>query len=85
MIIDLILDRRDGCNYDPSEFVESVREYIDIFPDTDAATIVDAFENKVEQAVKHALCGYILTEGYNPEICDYINSVSWLPDWWDMD
>ena len=84
MIIDLILDRKDGAEFDPCEFGCEVRDYSEVFPEL-AGPILEALESKCEQRVKHALCGYVLDEGYNPEICDYINSVVWLPDWWDQD
>ena len=83
MIIDLILDRRGGVAYDPAEFYNDVRGYVDIFPDTNSGSIAAALEGDCEQRVKLELCLYVLDGGYNPEICDYINSVSWLPDWWD--
>ena len=82
MIIDLILDRKDGAYYDPVEFGFQVAEYAGIFEC--AEPILKALENGTEKAVKLALCDYILSNGYNPEICSYVYSVSWLPDWWDM-
>ena len=83
MIIDLILDRRDGKSFDPCEFAFEVHDYARIFEC--AAPIISALESKCEQAVKHALCGYVLSGGYNPEICDYINGVCWTPAWWDAE
>ena len=84
MIIDLILDRKDGCSFDPVEFANEIQDYSDVFPEI-CAPILQALESKTEQRVKHALCGYVLEQEYNPEICDYINAVSWLPAWWDME
>lgn len=84
MIIDLILDRRDGVAYDPVLFAFDVNDYRETWPDL-AGPILDALSSKGETAVKKALCGYVLTAGYSPDICDYINSVSWLPTWWDLD
>lgn len=78
MIIDLILDRKDGQTYDPQRFADEIRDYCEVFPDTNAGAILDAMENGVEQRVRHELCEYIFAGDYNPEICDYINSVSWL-------
>jgi hypothetical protein len=83
MLIDLILDRRDGCKYDPVDFAFGVNDYAQIWPDL-CGPVLAALSSHVEQAVKHALCGYVLGAGYNPEICDYINSVAWLPAWWDL-
>ena len=77
MLIDLILDRRDGCKFDPVDFAFSVNDYAEIFDCV--RPVLAALSSHVEQAVKHALCGYVLGAGYNPEICDYINGVSWLP------
>ena len=83
MIIDLILDRRDGCGYDPALFAFDVNDYNNIFHD--AAGILAALVTKDENKVRAALCDYVRSEGCDPEICDYINSVYWLPAWWDMD
>lgn len=83
MLIDLILDRRDGCAYDPVMFAFSVNDYNETFPEI-CGPVLAALSSHVEQAVKYALCGYVLGGGYSPEICDYINSVSWLPAWWDL-
>lgn len=76
MIIDLILDRKDGAKYDKVLFVFEVNDYGETWPEL-AGPILEAFRTKMEQIVKHALCGYVLNAGYNPEICDYINSVKW--------
>ena len=85
MIIDLILDRRDRYPYDPGQFADEVCEYAETFDDDPTQqAIVEALKTGCEQRVKHALCGYVLDNGYAPEICDYINSVYWLPDWWDL-
>lgn len=77
MIIDLILDRRDGEAYDPKEFYMEVMEYSETWPDI-AFPIASAMDSGTEQDVKNELCGYVLECGYNPEICEYINSVNWL-------
>ena len=82
MIIDLILDRRGGVAYDPQQFYFDVLEYRDIWPEL-SDPITQALDGGTEEDVKKELCKYVTENGYNPEICDYINSVSWLPDWWD--
>jgi len=84
MIIDLILDRKDGAAFDPVEFGFEVMDYAETFPEI-AKPIIEALESKNEQRVRHALCGYVLDNGYAPEICDYINAESWLPAWWDAE
>lgn len=84
MIIDLILDRKDGRTYDPVQFYSEVLEYRGICPEL-SDPITRALDAGTEDDVKKALCEYVTGEGYAPEICDYINSVSWLPDWWDRD
>lgn len=40
--------------------------------------ITRAMDEQPEQVVKFELCRYVIENGYNPEICDYINSVNWL-------
>lgn len=77
MIIDLILDRQDGREYDPREFYREILDYSEVFPEL-ADPIVLAIEKGPEQVVKFELCRYIIDGGLNPEICDYINSVAWL-------
>lgn len=83
MLIDIILDRRDGSDFDPCTFAFEVHDYCDIFPDL--RPILDALASRQETRVKTALCNYVTGQGYNPEICDYINSVSWCPAWWDAE
>lgn len=77
MIIDLILDRKDGYKYNPKEFYNEVMEYGDIWPEL-ADPITRAMDSGTEQDVKNELCLYITKCGYNPQICNYINSVEWL-------
>ena len=76
MIIDLILDRKDGNEYNAREFYYEVLEY-------ESTCISDreisrAMDGGTEQDVKKALCDYVINQGYNSEICYYINSVNWL-------
>lgn len=94
MIIDCILDRKDNDRdiaagythvrngytgeliplaYNPHNFYRSVLAYGDIGDD-----ITAAMDYGTETDVQNALCGYILENGYNPEICEYIRSVNWL-------
>jgi len=76
MIIDLILDRRDGSPYNPISFYKDCKDYEDTF--NFGFSISDEMENGIEQFVKLLICRYIMENGYDPEICDYINSVNWL-------
>ena len=39
-----------------------------------------AMDGGEEKDVVSALCAYIMQNEYNPEICDYIHSVKWLPE-----
>lgn len=73
MIIDLILERKDGVGYKASEFYHDVMEYGEIGFD-----IAGAMDNGKEQDIKQALCHYIDHNEYNPSIKQYINSVEWL-------
>lgn len=74
MIIDLILDRKDGEPYNPREFYFSVMEYGGMF----AERITRAMDEGTERDVKYQLCRYVLQCLYNEAICDYIESVNWL-------
>lgn len=73
MIIDLILDRADGAEYEPREFYFDCMMYGRV-----GEEITRALDSGNERAVKRALCNYVEDQGYNPEICDYIKSVRWL-------
>ena len=76
-MVDLILDRRDGVSYSPSEFEEEVKEYCETFPF--CIPVYKALLGGSEDEVKDELCRYIDDEWYgSPLIKDYINSVNWL-------
>jgi hypothetical protein len=76
MIIDLILDRKNGHEYNAREFYYDVREYESTFNFNRG--ISRAMDGGTEQDVKKALCDYVINQRYNTEICTYINSVNWL-------
>jgi len=71
MIIDLILDRKDGKQYSPKAFYDDVMNY------HYNGYIIDAFDSGKEEAIKDALAKYILVNEYNHKIIDYITSVNW--------
>jgi hypothetical protein len=73
MIIDLILDRKDGVKYNPRAFYSDCMGYGRV-----GYGITRALDNGTEQHVKQALCKYIDDNDYNLTIKDYINSVEWL-------
>lgn len=81
MIIDLILDRKDGDPYDPKSFYNECVEYSAIFRCNGvgiADDITSAMDFGTEKDVRKALCDYIIKNEYNPEITKYINSKKWL-------
>ena len=73
MIIDLILDRKDGRPYTSGNFYRAVNRY-----HPHGVQIADALEGGEEADVKKALCNYIKRHDYNPAIKKFINSVTWL-------
>lgn len=73
MIIDLILERKDGEPYNPEQFYRDVSEYGDIGWD-----IARALDAGTENQVKQALCQYIDNQGYSEHIKDFVNSANWL-------
>ena len=83
MIIDLILDRKDNAEfngidtYNAHDFYIECMEYNGIFKGI-ADGITSAMDYGTEEDIKKELCNYIINNGYNEKICDYINSVSWL-------
>ena len=76
MIIDLILDRKGGHSYVAKEFYDDVTAYEE---GTDYE-ISRALDSESEKNVRKALCDYIISNEYNPKICNYINKVAWLED-----
>lgn len=83
MIIDLILDRQGGIPYDAKEFYNDVIEYENVFDFK--PTISRAMDIGTEKDVKKALCDYVISQGYNKNICKYINSVNWVDDFSEED
>ena len=77
MIIDIILDRQCGCVYKPDRFYRDCMEYSTIF-DGIGDNITRAMDFGTENDVRDALCKYVVSNGYNPAICSYIWSVTWL-------
>jgi len=73
MIIDKILDRKDGKEYQPSAFYRDIAGYGDTGWD-----ITQAMDDDNERNVKIALSKYILEGDYNVDIINYIYSVKWL-------
>jgi len=73
MLIDLILDRKDGLPYDHDTFVSQVKEY-----GCPPPTKEDARNDKgYELLMKSFLVSYIIEEEYNTKLIDYILSVNW--------
>lgn len=73
MIIDLILDRKDGQDYNSREFYHEVMKYGDV-----GHEITRAMDEGEERDVKQALYKYIINNEYSLDICRYINKVNWL-------
>lgn len=78
MIIDIILDRKDGAiSYDASKHLKAIYDYATDAGMTELATAVDG---GTEDDVKAALMCYIATCGYPLELLDYIARVRWTDD-----
>ena len=73
MIIDVILDRYDYEEYNPKDLYMSARR--DGYEDVSRAMDYDGNEEIVD-----ALCNYIVENGYNPTLCEYIKGCDWLLD-----
>lgn len=77
MIIDLILDRKDGDPYNPKTFYNDVMEYNKVF-DNAFEYILKAMDSGTDYDVKKALCKYIIEQDYNIEILYFILSNKWI-------
>lgn len=74
MIIDCILDaKEDPRSYDAKEFYGYVMDGF-----KDFHYIARALDSGSNKDVQEALCTYIDSQNYNPEIKDFINSFNWL-------
>ena len=73
MIIDLILDRKDGKPYNPKHFYQEVLHYL---PTGEGIAV--ALDRGEEKDVKATLKEYIRKNEYNRDICTFIQSVNWL-------
>lgn len=78
MIIDVILDRKDGAiSYEASKHLKAIYDYATDAGMTELATAVDGGN---EADVRAALMCYISTCGYPLELLDYIASVRWTSE-----
>lgn len=86
MIIDIILDRREGAiNYDAATHLKAIYDYATFFHMNNLATAVDSGN---EDDVKAALMDYVISGGCNPDIhhhnfldlCLFINRVRWTEE-----
>ena len=73
MIIDTILDRKCGCDYDVEdmEYMYDEAMIFEFFP------LASALDCGNENDIKRELCNYVINNNYPKEICNYINSVRW--------
>ena len=78
MIIDVILDRKDGAiSYDVSKHLKAIYDYATDAGMTELATAVDGGN---EADVRAALMRYITMCGYPTALLDYITSVRWTSE-----
>lgn len=78
MIIDIILDRKEGAiDYDTQTHLKAIYDYATDARMTDIARALDSGN---EDDVKAALMCYISTCGYPLELLDYIAGVRWTDD-----
>ena len=73
MVIDYILDRKDGYGYDVKKFYDACMAYEEF-------DIARALDSGTEKDVKKELCDYVIYHDYPKSICKYINSENWLDD-----
>lgn len=79
MIIDLILDRRNGYPYNAHEFYNDIRDYERLGVGVHGEDISIAMDYGDNKDVQRVLCQYIDRNKYNSSIKDYIRSQEWVP------
>ena len=78
MIIDIILDRKEGAiDYNPETHLKAIYDYA---TDARMSDIAAAVDGGTEDDVKAALMCYIATCGYPLELLDYVASVRWTSE-----
>ena len=78
MIIDIILDRREGAiSYDAATHLKAIYDYA---TDSGMRDLAAAVDGGTEDDVKAALMRYITVCGYPSALLDYIASVCWTDD-----
>ena len=75
MIIDKILDRKDGEIYNAKKFYNDVAGYGEI-----GFEINEALDSGSNHDVRKALSVYVIVNDYSPDICSYIYTKNWLTD-----
>lgn len=73
MIIDLILDKRDGEKVELSDIYNQAMIW-------EMDYISRALDSGDENDIKNALCDYIDNNNYNPQIKDFIIKTTWLEE-----
>lgn len=79
MIIDSILDRKNGRRYNTHDFYLEVRKYERLGVGTRGEDISIAMDYGDNKDVQRVLCQYIDRNKYNSSIKDYIRSQEWVP------
>ena len=78
MIIDIILDRKDGAiSYNANKHLKAIYDYATDAGMTELATAVDG---GTEDDVKAALMRFISESGYPTALLDFISSARWTDD-----
>lgn len=78
MIIDLILDRKNGRRYSAHDFYLEVRKYERLGVGTHCEDISIAMDYGDNRDVQCVLCQYIQRNRYPADIEDYIRSQVWV-------
>lgn len=78
MIIDSILDRRNGYPYNAHEFYNDIRDYECLGVGTHGEDISLAMDYGDNKDVQRVLCQYVQRNGYPANIEDYIRSQVWV-------
>lgn len=78
MIIDLILDRKNGKQYSAYDFYLEIRKYERLGVGTHGEDISFSMDYGDNKDVQRVLCQYIRRNGYPADIESYIISQVWV-------
>ena len=78
MIIDEIMDIKDGQKYDAYDFYTYVNDLYLAERDETALELARALDGGTNADIQNILCNYVIKNGYKHSLCYFIQNFNWL-------